>query len=147
MVKRGLWQKRHLFPRLYFLKDSLEYLVTSYSTSRIAVLPDYEGKSDVTHNDLPPNCGEAEGKIQPTLETMNTCSLSKPKAVYHITTMLFHIIFLYIGLWQGRGAGKRCQEEVPGSCQSPNIYININNRVGLNRVGLNKVLLYESAQL
>ena len=26
----------------------------------------------------------------------------------HITTMLFHTIFLYTGLWQGRGAGKRC---------------------------------------
>merc|ERR1712179_857921 len=25
------------------------------------------------------------------------------------TTMLFHTIFLYTGLWQGRSAGKRCR--------------------------------------
>ena len=29
--------------------------------------------------------------------------------IHIIYTMLFHTIFLYTGLWQGRGAGKRCR--------------------------------------
>ena len=36
----------------------MKCLVISHTTIRIAVLPDYEGKSEVTHNDIPPPSSE-----------------------------------------------------------------------------------------
>ena len=44
---------------------------------------------------------------------MSLCASSFILIIDHVTstttTMLFHTIFLYTGLWQGSGAGNRCR--------------------------------------
>ena len=42
----------------------MKCLVISHTTIRIAVLPDFEGKSEVTHNDFPPPSSELCGHKQ-----------------------------------------------------------------------------------